>query len=193
MNDGLGLGSAICRVCQQLLEARLTPLARAVVDCRVHLKFPYARIRGSRHMLTADAEAAVVSRTLAGPAGETTHWTAPAIARLSGNMGWARGERRICSMVRPPSPEEGRCATIDARARSAGDRESPSCELDQGPAVERRAFGILLHMELHSLEAIKRRLKSLEARVAQDCGARPRAHWRRSRRPSWTKRPSRIR
>ena len=34
--------------------------------------------------LTAEVEAAVVSRTLAEPSGETTHWTATAMARLSG-------------------------------------------------------------------------------------------------------------
>ena len=34
--------------------------------------------------LAADVEAAVVSRTLAEPAGEMTHWTAPAMAKLSG-------------------------------------------------------------------------------------------------------------
>src|SRR5262249_41457948 len=34
--------------------------------------------------LTAEVEADVVSRTLAEPTGETTHWTAPAMAKVSG-------------------------------------------------------------------------------------------------------------
>jgi len=34
--------------------------------------------------LTAEVEADIVSRTLAEPAGETTHWTAPAMAKMSG-------------------------------------------------------------------------------------------------------------
>jgi transposase len=34
--------------------------------------------------LTAEVEAEVVSRTLTEPAGETTHWTAPAMAKVSG-------------------------------------------------------------------------------------------------------------
>lgn len=34
--------------------------------------------------LTAEVEADVVSRTLAKPTGETTHWTAPAMAKMSG-------------------------------------------------------------------------------------------------------------
>ena len=48
-------------------------------------------------------------------------------------MAWARGERRVCSMVRAPSPEEGSPAP-DARARHAGQGTHSAYQSDQGPA-----------------------------------------------------------
>src|SRR3954466_3287573 len=53
-------------------------------------------------------------------------------------MAWARGERRVCSMVRPPSPEEEDRRRL-TRARHAAQGADPAHEPDPGAA--RRARG----------------------------------------------------
>ena len=49
-------------------------------------------------------------------------------------MAWARGERRVCSMVRPPSPEDEDRRRLSPRARGAGEGADPAHQPDQGPA-----------------------------------------------------------
>ncbi len=49
-------------------------------------------------------------------------------------MAWARGERRVCSMVRPPSPdEEGSPASV-AGTRGAGEGADPALQPHQRPS-----------------------------------------------------------
>jgi hypothetical protein len=49
-------------------------------------------------------------------------------------MAWARGERRVCSMVRAPSPEDGGSPAPDARARHAGQGTHSAYQSDPGAA-----------------------------------------------------------
>ena len=56
-------------------------------------------------------------------------------------MAWARGERRVCSMVRAPSPET-RSPALDARARHAAQGTHSAYQSDQGPAQRPRRPGL---------------------------------------------------
>src|SRR5271157_1642589 len=59
-------------------------------------------------------------------------------------MAWARGERRVCSMVRAPSPERRGSPAPDARARHAAQRNAFSIPIGFGACSAAKASGITI-------------------------------------------------
>jgi transposase len=54
-------------------------------------------------------------------------------ALLRALMAWSRGERQVCSMVRPPSPEHEDERRLSPRARDAAQGAPAAQQPDQGP------------------------------------------------------------